>query len=40
MPCEPLDAPEDQSKQALRQVALGKLEYKVPGMIPRKVLPD
>ena len=26
MPCEPLDAPEDQSKQALRQVALGMLE--------------
>ena len=32
MPRESLDAPEDLPKQALRQVAFGQLEDKVPGM--------
>jgi hypothetical protein len=34
------NALKDLPKEVLRQVALGKLEHKVPGMIPRKVLPD
>jgi hypothetical protein len=32
MPRESLDAPEDLSKQAQRQVAFGKLEDEVPRM--------
>jgi hypothetical protein len=32
MPREPLDAPEDLPKQALRQVAFGQLENPVPRM--------
>jgi hypothetical protein len=32
MPREPLDAPEDLPKQALRQVAFGQLEDTVPRM--------
>src|SRR2546428_5870643 len=32
MPCEPLDAPDDLRKQALRQLAFGQLQDEVPGM--------
>jgi hypothetical protein len=33
MPREPLDAPEDLPKQAMRQVALGKLEREGCGKV-------
>jgi hypothetical protein len=38
VPRESLDAPEDLPKQALRQVALGKLEDEVPGMLNPELL--
>ena len=32
MPCEPLDAPADQRKQTLSQLAFGQLQDEVPAM--------